>query len=348
MRTRAGAAVVTMAGLLLAGCAGNTAVHPRGQPSPRPLHLGSSDEPRAAAGAVAAGGYVTDVRLSPVAPGPAAAWTLRPDVTGEQVRRLADSLGLTGQPRHQGDAWVVDGPSGQLAVGTGPGAPWAFDSGGHACLPGATCESGGSVTLSSPAPPPPDAATTRRLAGPVLAAVGLGSAAAVVADGRVEVDPTVGGLPTSGFATVLSSVGTAGISNASGWLGNAARGAAYPRVSEEEGLARLRALPRPLFACAVQPGRPNPCAPHHITGVRPGLVLERDSGVPVLLPAWFFDLAGGQSPVAVLAVADRYLAQPAPPVRTPLQVAPGQPPQQVAPAQPPQQVAPGTPTGATP
>lgn len=324
MRTRAGAAVVvSVAGVLLAGCSGSAPVHPVGRPTPHPLHLGSADAPRSAAGpasggSVAAGGYVTDVRLSPVAPGPAAAWTLRSGATEEQVRRLALVVGLTETPRPQGGGWVVDGPAGELLVGDGPGAPWAFDAGGHACLPDASCVTTGTVDSTRPLPVPPSDAVMRSLTAPVLAAVGLSRAPVTVAHGRVEADPLVGGLPTSGFGTVVSSDGvTPGFTSASGWLGEATRGAAYPRVSEQEGLARLRALPRPLFACAVQPGRPNPCAPHHITGVRPGLLLERDSGVPVLVPAWFFDLAGGQSPVAVLAVADRYLAKPPPPAVTP-------------------------------
>jgi hypothetical protein len=185
-----------------------------------------------------------------------------------------------------------------------------------------------------PGPPrPPDLptreqaeATARDLLG--KAGIDIGGASVRVDDAfsqwLVEFDPTVGALPTVGFATGVS-VGPKGVVDAHGWLGLPEEGDEYPLATTTAGFERLKESPfgigpQPLIAeapiqCDAIKGCPEP-APvvRTITGVRLGLafapLLEPgDNGQALLVPVFLFDIEDGGT-IPVLAVADEFLPKP--------------------------------------
>jgi hypothetical protein len=131
----------------------------------------------------------------------------------------------------------------------------------------------------------------------------------------VVVDPVVAGLPTAGVRTVVD-VDDDGILGALGRLGDPDEGPAYPILSAQKAFDRLAALPVPLPAIACPEsvdGQPNPCptpTPVSVTGATLGLTLAYDAGDPVLVPAWLFDVAGSDEPLAMVAVVDEFITDP--------------------------------------
>lgn len=127
-------------------------------------------------------------------------------------------------------------------------------------------------------------------ARPVLAALGLDQAEVrYAATGRtldVVAAPLVGNLPTAGMETRLRYAGHAQLAGGAGWLApQVLGGPTYPQVSAEQALSTVRQ---------------SPGLPREIVGTRPGLMLRRDlSERELLVPAWFYDLRGGSSLIAL-------------------------------------------------
>jgi hypothetical protein len=141
----------------------------------------------------------------------------------------------------------------------------------------------------------------------------------------VSADPAVQGLPTSGFATVVSVGPGNAITTASGWLSRPVPGAVYPLISAGQAARALRAAvtrtaPRggnpPRGACPVKPGvgcaGAGPVRLLRVTGAVYGLALGYDGtgtgSRPVLVPAWLVRVAGTGEPIPEVAVSPRYLA----------------------------------------
>jgi hypothetical protein len=131
-------------------------------------------------------------------------------------------------------------------------------------------------------------------------------------------DPVVSGLPTSGLRTTLvgATDGTS-VTSAAGWLVRTPELADYPVVTAAEAYQLLRRtpLPMPLIACPEplpEGTDPVPCGgPISITGARLGLSLQQSASGNLLLPAWFFTVAGSDNPLVQAAVEPRLL-RPAP------------------------------------
>jgi hypothetical protein len=166
----------------------------------------------------------------------------------------------------------------------------------------------------------PEAA--RSAARPVLEAVGLDPADAIVqvgqAQGFVTANPTVNGLPTYGRATTVTVFGTH-VAAAGGWLGGSRVGATYPVISAAAAWKQLRhtPMPRPMMACPVPaPGSKDPMicgGPITVMGASFGLSLHQANGRQVLVPSWLFDVRGSDTPLSVVAIDPRYLAAPSAP-----------------------------------
>jgi len=164
---------------------------------------------------------------------------------------------------------------------------------------------------------PPTDAGALAAAMPVLAAVGLDAEQARVLDGAdgypvrtVVLDPTVDGLRTSGDRTVVD-VDTDGVLGATGVLATPTAGDSYPIVTAAAALDLLRAMPQPEIAIACVQGKVCPgIGPKPVTGAVLGLSMAYDAGAPVLVPAWLFTVTGSDEPVAVVAVEQKYLADP--------------------------------------
>jgi hypothetical protein len=75
-----------------------------------------------------------------------------------------------------------------------------------------------------------------------------------------------------------------------------------------------RPLARPMIACRepqLTGSDPMMCGgPLTVTGARFGLSLHEQDGRPLLVPSWLFDVRDSQTPLSVVAVDPRYLAQP--------------------------------------
>jgi hypothetical protein len=135
---------------------------------------------------------------------------------------------------------------------------------------------------------------------------------------NVMADPIVGGLPTIGLTTSIG-VGPDGVVQyANGWLGQPAKGDAYPLIGTAAGLERLNAeqgstmIAAPNVRCdGCEPSEPVEPRVVRITGVRLGLQVfstyERGA-TAYLVPTYLFSSAeGGDLPV--VAVPDQYLGQ---------------------------------------
>ena len=247
---------------------------------------------------------------------------------GGEVRALAAALHLTGSPQRAGTGWRVTGP-GTLQVSGGPGLRWSYRG-----APGQPC--GGplegyaapgrhgpapialtALTCPQPLRPamgwsaaggPPSPGTAESAAARVLEATGITGSplrASVTGDvTSVSADPSVQGLPTAGFSTVVQVNPSGGVTAASGWLSHPAGGAAYPLVSAGQAAQALRAAARPAS------GGSAPVL--QVTGASYGLALAYDgtgpAARPVLVPAWLLHVAGSAEPVPAVAVSPRYLA----------------------------------------
>jgi hypothetical protein len=344
--TTAVAAAAVLA-LALAGCGDQRA--DSGDEGPPPLAIGSAlgiagaslDADAEGSRSSGPGGFTLD---GPLPDGPASAVVLRYDddtVDVAQVSALASALGLPGEPTRAAHGWELSG-AGLLRVRDD--GEWSFSRVGLPCpayaVDVSSPDGGGGVSCASaePAQPgdpavasdldpvgdqgstPPQDADALAAAQPVLAAAGVDGAPRVQtwpgsSTASVLVDPTVAGLATSGIRTTVD-VDDDGVVGALGRLGDPAEGPAYPILSAQETFDRLTAMPVPLPAIACPEsveGQPNPCptpTPMSVTGAVLGLQLAFDAGDAVLVPAWLFDVAGSDEPVAMVAVVDDYLTDP--------------------------------------
>jgi hypothetical protein len=271
---------------------------------------------------------------------------------GTGVMGTCVALGTGGPYRPGGircldpDTAVSDKPQAPPASarGSGGGASGATGS-GSASSPGAAGT--GKPVPPQPQPPPlarpkplprpvdlPSREQAERLARDLAARAGLelDGASVRVDDGYasrvVTISPTVGGLPTSGFAWTVGVGPKESIQHAGGYLANPEPADTYPLIGVTEGFERLKRVPpmRPLRPAVegvpCPPGgklpctaRPLPARVVTVTGVRLGLQLapavpkgDRPAEVGYLLPAYLFDLEGGWTDVrSVIAVQDRYL-----------------------------------------
>ncbi|MFL6075768.1 MAG: hypothetical protein ACJ73S_20455 [Mycobacteriales bacterium] len=213
------------------------------------------------------------------------------------------------------------------------------------------------IDPTGPTGTPPDLAAATPVAAAVFRAVGLDPAGAshenLGASGiRFAVSPAVDGRDVADAETwVVVGAGNA-ITSAGGVLGTAAAGDTYPLVSAKTAYQRLRTAPRPDL-CRLDPANGG-CAnarPTVVTGARPGLMFTVDrDGKALLVPAWLFTVKNGGTPLAALALPDRYLGKPpakdASGSNQPASSAPGGPPSGVAaPPSTPSVAAPGPVTG---
>ncbi len=296
---------------------------------------GATDAVARASGSGATGASQDPYPLTgtlPSGPSSAAVYRFSADATSrDDVAALASALGVTGTPvRHQ-HGWEVSAKSGDVRVHDG-GTSWSYSRGTSECpsyavdidnADGAISSSGCAVavpptaTAATPAPSAPTDSVALSAAQHVLSAAGLDPAPARVlagADGypvrTVVLDPTVGGLRTSGARTVVD-VGAGGALGAMGVLATPTPGDSYPIVSAAAALDLLRAMPRPEMAIACVQGKACPgVGPQPVTGAVLGLSMAYDAGAPVLVPAWLFTVAGSDEPVPVVAVERAYLADP--------------------------------------
>lgn len=246
--------------------------------------------------------------------------TAVPDAT---VTGLAAALGLSGSAVRHAHGVVVESRAGALRVRDG--GAWSFTRTGdlcpgvqvdvdHADLQGmaVSCASEGPGAPGTP-PPPSDARTT---ASRLLAAVGDAALPAQVQTHGstviVTVDEKVGGARTTAVSTSVT-VDATGVASAYGVVGTPTEGPAYPLISAAQALDALRAMPRPAMEIYCPKGSACPAAgPQRITGAELGLVSAYDGDEQILVPAWFFSVEGSTDPLTVVAVADRYLADPEP------------------------------------
>lgn len=176
----------------------------------------------------------------------------------------------------------------------------------------------------------------RRLARPVLEAVGVNpDAAKVDTEGgqrSVVFSPVVGGSTVFGLDTLVSINDRGQIVDASGWLSTPAAAAPYPLISARQAYDQLLHQPQPMMAlampCRILPGKRD-CArilDRVVTGATLGLMQAygTDRGI-LLVPAWLFHVRGQSTPVAVVAVQRAFLGQPEPPALVPGSIVGGQP-----------------------
>ncbi|MEP7191437.1 MAG: hypothetical protein ABI903_01075, partial [Actinomycetota bacterium] len=176
------------------------------------------------------------------------------------------------------------------------------------------------VVVAPPSPVPLNVA--RRLASPVMQAVGIDPDA-----GRVDIEgggrsvvfsPEVAGSTVVGLETRVSVDQHGQIVDASGWLATPTRGSAYPLISARAAYDQLLAQPQPMMGLAMAPCRIVPgtsgCAPtpeRVVTGATLGLTQAYSTDHAILLvPAWLFQVRGETTPVAVVAVKPAFLGVP--------------------------------------
>jgi hypothetical protein len=306
---------------------------------------GATDAAARVSGSGAAGGSEDPYPLTGTLPtGPSAAKVYRfadAAVSRDDVAALAAALGVTGTPvRHQ-HGWDVATKAGDVRVHDG-GTAWSYSRGLTDCPSYAVDidNADGAISSSSCASVMPSDTTTNGPAGSttstraaavvapsdadalaaakdVLSAAHLDAAQARVipgADGypvrTVVLDPTIDGLRTAGARTIVD-VDADGVLGAMGVLATPTAGDTYPIVSAAAALDLLRAMPRPEIAIACVQGKVCPgIGPQPVTDAVLGLSMAYDAGAPVLVPAWLFTVTGSDEPVAVVAVEQKYLADP--------------------------------------
>lgn len=231
-------------------------------------------------------------------------------VSGKDVGRLAEALGLSGPPEldKASGQWRVGGSKkGGPALQVNSRAPgnWTYTrTGWYVSCPMPATKGGGrdqDTTVSSdcvpqtPAGPggrardgdPLSAKAAEREAAPVFRAAGLGDvkpdASLTVGSLRtVRADPDAGGLPTLGWTTTLD-IGPKGVVAGHGNLSELTEGDAYPVVSAARALTSLQKRPGPMARDDVPrrgPGDIAPCLPKLPRGPKAsaGPVLPADPG----------------------------------------------------------------------
>lgn len=234
---------------------------------PPPLRLdGLSVESAASAG----GKPLRAVGELPDGPDEAPVYEPEGRVGAADVARLAEALGLPGEPRREGGGWRVgvsrDGQGPLLQVEAAAPGAWTFQKYGvSACespLPaepdgagrdGGDPDAAVSSTDCAAAPetlPDPQAgepvpeSAAQEAAEPVLAAVGQQDAEVASAEPfgalrTVTAEPVVGGLPTTGWQTSLQIGGDGQVTGGNGYLVEPAEGHTYPVVTADAALKEL-------------------------------------------------------------------------------------------------------------
>jgi hypothetical protein len=244
------------------------------------------------------------------------------------VSTLARTLAMSGEPQHLKDGWYLVSGTTELSVSELAGRHWTYSN--HGCVAGPVLDpqTGVACAVAKPLPSTPVAQpipvaenVTRRLARPVLEAIGVNpDAARVDTEGgqqSVVLVPKVGGSTVVGLETRVSVDEQGQVVDASGWLATPAAAAAYPLISARQGYDQLLQQPQPMMAlgmpCRIVPGTQG-CAPipdRVVTGATLGLTqaFGTDRGI-LLVPAWLFQMPGQSTPVAVVAVQRSFLGQP--------------------------------------
>ncbi|WP_153456136.1 hypothetical protein [Streptomyces smaragdinus] len=357
-RLRPVAAVVVALAALLAGCVTASGGEPSSSPSPS-----SSDDgppvlrlgPDGGGLSQWAGVPLKATGELPGGPSSAPVYATTGAVPAEAVARLARALGVRGEPRRVGGEWRVGSA---LWVGRAAAGSWTYGRGGAAVCAyrlgtdcagpadPARCES---ATVCTERVAPVGERAAKAAVAPVLRALGyagarIDAARTQGASRTVDVDPVLGGLPTSGWRTRLS-VGPDGmITQAAGQLTEPVRGDTYPVVGAAQALRALNgargataargaapdcATPVPHASGRVQGkdgglGEVQPCArgrkptPLPVSGVELGLAVRPVNGSPGLVPSWLFEVPG-HGTLTWPALPPRYLAsdQPSPSAPSP-------------------------------
>jgi hypothetical protein len=244
------------------------------------------------------------------------------------VSTLARALGMSGEPQHLKDGWYLVSGTTELSVSELAGRHWTYSN--HGCIAGSVLDpqTGVACAVAKPLPSTPVAQpipvaenVARRLARPVLEAIGVNpDAARVDTEGgqqSVVLVPEVGGSTVVGLETRVSVDEQGQVVDGSGWLATPTAAAAYPLISARQGYDQLLQQPQPMMAlgmpCRIVPGTQG-CAPipdRVVTGATLGLTQAygTDRGI-LLVPAWLFHVRGQSTPVAVVAVQRSFLGQP--------------------------------------
>ena len=269
-------------------------------------------------------------------------WRLRA-ATADDAQAVADALRLTGTPTRAQGGWALRVGDNRLIVRDDGNWSWGMD-----CSPDTPvadenadvgCAVASSAAVSGPnsqepeltpsSPPGPTDADARSVAGTLFDRLGVTDPAIVVYGGdptsTVQASPSVDGKPSFGWMVTVQVDGSGDIVSAYGWLTGPERGADYPVISAQQAFDLLQQQPRPmLMLCKQRPdGKPG-CAdipPTEVTGATLGVMLDQDSGHPVLVPAWLFSVKGQPEPLAQIAVDPSYLGPPP----TPPAIEPGPP-----------------------
>lgn len=291
----------------------------------------------------ARGRYLLAGSLPSSRPPAAPIYQIRAGAQATLVGRLAGALGLPGKASKTGAGWQLSSKGGQLLTLDGGTGAWRLAPGtvsvdGRLQCFRAPCpnETGpyGNVVGGQPAPPP---SVAKQVASDALRLLGLPVKDLTTSTNgqltEVRAARPVEHTPAYGFDTVLAVGIDRTIRGGHGWLGQPARGPAYPLVTAAEAFRRLQAQPYAQIAlCRLHPA--GGCAPApqtKVTGAELGLMTALDARGALLVPAWLFSVAGQADPVPVVAVESRYL-RPADPRRlgpsapTASTPGPGQPP----------------------
>lgn len=341
MRLTAAGGLVALA-LAAAGCASATTARNHAAPK---LHIGHGTAAALIApamGGVSAGQYVLAGDL-PTQPTHARVWRWPAGqaVGRGDVARLAAALGITGTPQRHAHGWVVTGPAGEVHVRDGGSESWTYaradlencppymidvdsnqnvGSGCAMAMPTvAVAPASPGSTVSAPPPPPPpspgpDDAATVAAAHDLLAGLGISGSQHVLPGGpgvsTLSVSPTLASLPTEGLE-ISVDVDARGIRSGTGFLAFPKASDDYPLRTAKSAFDDLAKLPRPMIAqyCPAGPAPAScpPPKPMQVTGATLGLALRMDDSSPVLVPAWFFAVAGSSQPIAIVAVDPGYI-----------------------------------------
>ena len=325
-------AAVVVAGVVILAvwlAGGDSSTSVRSGP-PRVLHLASANVAATAMSASSTSETSTDATapaqpyklsgtLPAGTPDDQPLWRLRA-ATADDAQTVADALRLSGDLTRVNDGWVLRAGDNRLAVREDGG--WSY---GMDCAPDTPvsdedlsvgCAAASGVASDEMTPPPgPTDAEARSTAGALFDRLGMTHVTVVVYNGdpmsTVQGSPSVDGMQTSGWFTTVQVDSSSNIVTADGWLSEPARGADYPVISAQAAFDNLQDQPRPeLMLCAQRPdGKPG-CAdipPTEVTGATLGVMLDQDSGHPVLVPAWLFSIKGQDDPIAQIAVDPSYI-----------------------------------------
>ncbi|WP_028811388.1 hypothetical protein [Streptomyces flavidovirens] len=311
--------------------------------TPPPLNLDghtSGDAPGIAPGEPDPHGGVIYRAEGKLPQGPRSAHVYRASgtVTEAEVARLAEALGVPGEPRAEGTVWKAggtkDGSGPVLQVNKQAPGTWTFAKYG----PGGSdnCAKGEKCAGASHRPGGEGSAVSEKAAkeaaAPVLKALGMDDAKL---DARqlmgavrvVNADPEVGGLPTYGWATGIQIGSDGEPVGGSGQLKSLTKGAEYPVISAQDALKQLNragqgagktgiggcATPVPHgdkgddagraeAPCEPNGGQP-PAAPEPVTvgGAVFGLAAQYVDGRQALVPSWLFEVkpGGGAQPFTI-------------------------------------------------